>query len=180
MPGPDARASAGTDAAALTVLAVYLRNGHLHSAIREKGGAYGGGASQDSNIAAFRFFSYRDPRLKDTLADFKASIDWMLDTPVDDDALEQAVLGVVSSIDKPGSPAGEAKQDYHNRVFGRTAEQRKLFRERVIKVSGEDLLRVTQTYLKDVEPSIAVISNDSQAGKLGDWIKENGFTLEKM
>lgn len=168
------------DAAALTVLAGYLRNGYLHSAIREKGGAYGGGASQDSNIAAFRFFSYRDPRLKDTLADFKASIDWMLDTPIDDDALEQAVLGVVSGIDKPGSPAGEAKQDYHARLFGRTPEQRKLFRQRILEVTGEDLLRVTQTYLKDVEPSLAVISNDSQAGKLGEWIKENGFTVEKM
>lgn len=32
------------DAAALTVLGVFLRNGYLHRAIREKGGAYGGGA----------------------------------------------------------------------------------------------------------------------------------------
>ncbi|HBO14674.1 MAG TPA: peptidase M16, partial [Halieaceae bacterium] len=55
------------DAAALTVLAAYLRNGFLHRAIREQGGAYGGGASQDSSIAAFRFFSYRDPRLTETL-----------------------------------------------------------------------------------------------------------------
>ena len=31
------------DAAPLMVLAAYLRNGFLHSAIREKGGAYGGG-----------------------------------------------------------------------------------------------------------------------------------------
>ena len=36
------------DAPALTVLGAVLRNGYLHSAIREKGGAYGAGASQDS------------------------------------------------------------------------------------------------------------------------------------
>ena len=32
--------------------------------------AHGGGAGQDSGIAAFRFYSYRDPRLSETLADF--------------------------------------------------------------------------------------------------------------
>ncbi|MCG8612291.1 MAG: insulinase family protein, partial [Pseudomonadales bacterium] len=51
------------DSAALTVLGNFLRNGYLHRAIREQGGAYGGGAGQDSSIAAFRFYSYRDPRL---------------------------------------------------------------------------------------------------------------------
>ncbi len=54
------------DAAPLMVLAAYLRNGFLHSAIREKGGAYGGGASYDGNACSFRFYSYRDPRLAET------------------------------------------------------------------------------------------------------------------
>ena len=45
------------DAAPLTVLGGVLRNGFLHRTIREQGGAYGGGASQDSGIAAFRFYS---------------------------------------------------------------------------------------------------------------------------
>ncbi len=41
------------DAPALTVLGAVLRNGYLHSAIREKGGAYGAGASQDSKNKNF-------------------------------------------------------------------------------------------------------------------------------
>lgn len=32
-----------------------------------KRGAYGGGASYDGNACSFRFFSYRDPRLAETL-----------------------------------------------------------------------------------------------------------------
>ena len=44
------------DAAALTVLGGFLRNGYLHRAIREKGGAYGGGAGQDSVNGTFSFF----------------------------------------------------------------------------------------------------------------------------
>ena len=58
---------------ALMILGGFLRNGFLHRAIREQGGAYGGGAGYDSNACAFRFFSYRDPRLAETFADFKKS-----------------------------------------------------------------------------------------------------------
>jgi Zn-dependent M16 (insulinase) family peptidase len=47
------------DAPALSVLGAVLRNGYLHSAIREKGGAYGAGAMQDSKNQVFKFFSYR-------------------------------------------------------------------------------------------------------------------------
>lgn len=168
------------DAAILSVLAVYLRNGILHRSIREQGGAYGGGASQDSNIAAFRFYSYRDPRLQETLNDFNQAIDWMLDTPVSSDALEQAILGVVSNIDKPGSPAGEAKQDFHSRIFGRSIDDRRTFRNRVLAVTGDDLQRVTREYLKGVAPSIAVISNSATAQNLDDWLSAEGFEQRQL
>ncbi|MGB2517081.1 MAG: insulinase family protein, partial [Pseudomonadales bacterium] len=58
------------DAPALVILGDILRNGYLHRAIREQGGAYGGGASQDNNSGCFRFYSYRDPRSVDTFADY--------------------------------------------------------------------------------------------------------------
>ena len=148
------------DAAALTVLGGFLRNGFLHRAIREQGGAYGGGASQDSNVAAFRFYSYRDPRLSETLDDFDASIQWLLDTEHEPEQLEQAILGVIGSLDKPGSPAGEAKHDFHNNLFGRTPEQQRRFRARILGVTLDDLKRVAQTYLKPELASIAVVTNE--------------------
>ncbi|MET0378761.1 MAG: insulinase family protein [Spongiibacteraceae bacterium] len=152
------------DAAALTVLGGFLRNGYLHRVIREQGGAYGGGASQDSNIAAFRFYSYRDPRLTETLQDFDASLNWLLDTEHDPEQLEQAILGVIGSLDKPGSPAGEAKGAFHNNLFGRTPEQRRRTRARLLAVTLEDLKRVARTYLQPEKASIAVVTNE--AGKL--------------
>ncbi|MDB6060433.1 MAG: peptidase [Verrucomicrobiaceae bacterium] len=149
------------DTAALTVLGGFLRNGYLHRAIREQGGAYGGGASQDSNVAAFRFYSYRDPRLTETLADFDAAITWLLDTEHDPQQLEEAILGIMGSLDKPGSPAGEAKQDFHNNLFGRTPEQQRRFRARILAVTLDDLKRVATTYLKEEAASIALVTNES-------------------
>ncbi|MEQ9567680.1 MAG: peptidase M16, partial [Pseudomonadales bacterium] len=48
------------DAPALTVLGGFMRNTFLHTSLREQGGAYGGGATQDNFSGSFRFFSYRD------------------------------------------------------------------------------------------------------------------------
>lgn len=147
------------DAAALTVLGGFLRNGFLHRAIREQGGAYGGGASQDSGIAAFRFYSYRDPRTRGTLDDFDAALDWLQNTSHQWQQVEEAILGVISSLDKPGSPAGEAKKHFHENLFGRTKAQQREYRARVLAVTVEDLQRVGASYLDPARASVAVITN---------------------
>lgn len=151
------------DAAALTVLGGYLRNGFLHRVIREQGGAYGGGASQDSNIAAFKMYSYRDPRIAETLNDFDGAIDWLLNSEHEYQPLEEAILGVISSLDKPSSPAGEAKQTFHAELFGRTREKREKFRQQVLEVKIDDLKRVAQTYLQPEKASIAVVTGSANS-----------------
>lgn len=154
------------DAAALTVLAGFLRNGFLHRAIREQGGAYGGGATQDSGTASFRFYSYRDPRLSDTLDDFRRSIDWMLSNNHEYSQLEEAILGVISSLDKPASPAGTAKHAFHNELFGRGKEERAAFRRQVLEVSIDQLKEVTARYLDPDKASIGIVSNKSRQQEL--------------
>ncbi len=168
------------DAAPLTVLAAYLRNGFLHRAIREQGGAYGGGASQDSSIAAFRFFSYRDPRLAETLDDFDASIRWLVERAPDPQALEEAVLGVIASFDRPGSPAGEARQDFHNRRFGRGHEQRMAFRQQLLAVGYDDLVRVAETYLKPEQASTAVITGAGRDEATSSLRETLGLELREL
>ena len=156
------------DAPPLNVLGGFLRNGYLHRAIREQGGAYGGGAGQDNNIAAFRFYSYRDPRAEETLTDFRASLDWLQQEKHDWQPVEEAILGVVSSIDKPGSPAGEAKSTFHAELNGRTREKLEQFRNRVREVKLDDLLRVADTYLSEDQCSTAIITSADTAAQLGD------------
>jgi len=158
--------SSHPDAAVLTILGDYLRNGYLHRAIREQGGAYGAGAAQDNGDGVFRFFSYRDPRLQETLADFRGSVDWLLAQEADPQQLEEAILGVVASIDKPGSPAGDARSTYHASLFGRTPEERKAYRQRVLQVTFDDLQRVAQTYLLPEKASYAVVTSSKQAEQL--------------
>lgn len=164
------------DAAALTVLGGFLRNGYLHRVIREQGGAYGGGASQDNNSASFRFYSYRDPRLSETLNDFDGALEWLESNEHTAQSLEEAILGVIGSIDKPGSPAGEAKSTYQAELFGRTREKRERFRTRVTQVTLEDLKRVTKIYLSPELASIAIVTH---AGKKSD-VETLGLTVKSV
>lgn len=159
-------ASSHPDCAPLTVLGGVLRNGYLHRAIREQGGAYGSGASQDSQSGSFRFFSYRDPRISETLSDFDRSIDWLLDNPLGDEKIEEAILGVVGSLDKPGSPAGEAIRTFHNELNGRSKESYSEFRSRVLAVNESQLKDVCDQYLRQQTAHTAVITNAELAGKI--------------
>ena len=155
------------DHAVLQVLAGFLRNGFLHTAIREKGGAYGGGASQDANSASFRFFSYRDPRLSETLRDFDRAIGWLLDDKHSENQIEEAILGVIAAMDKSSSPAGEAKQAFYNLLFGRSLQDRTIFRERVLATTIEDLRRVAETYFNPELASVGIVSSQKALEESG-------------
>lgn len=158
------------DAPALTILAPFLRNGYLHSSIREKGGAYGGGASFEGNSASFRFYSYRDPHDLATFDHFKSSIDWLLGNEHDAAQLEEAILGVIGSMDKPASPAGEAVKACFSELHGRTPALQEEMRAKLLAVTIEDLKRVASIYLSGKTPvraSLAPLEKESEMAALG-------------
>ena len=160
------------DAPILSVLATVLRNGYLHSAIREKGGAYGAGASHDSNAKTFLFYSYRDPKCKETFEEFSNSRKWALQN-ISHDQLEEGILGVVSSIDKPLSPAGEAGSDFSSLIQNKSQAERLEFRARVKETKLEDLHNMAAKYFN---------SNSKKAVLAGEGfqesLKDEGFEIK--
>ena len=164
------------DAAPLMVLAAYLRNGFLHSAIREKGGAYGGGASYDGNACSFRFYSYRDPRLAETFQDFEASVNWLFNAEQLPHQLEEAILGLIASMDKPGSPAGEAITACYSLLHARTPAFRAQLRERLLAVNLDDLKRVADVYLRQQKPSKSVVAPIAKR----ELLQELGFEIKQV
>ncbi len=157
------------DAPVLAVLGRYLQDGFLHGEIREKGGAYGSGASYDPEGRTFRFFSYRDPRALETLSDFDRALEWFT-TQRDARRLEESILGTIRALDHPRSPAGEAERAFFNRLYGRDDQFRRSFRERVLNSSHEALADVADKYLEPSRGRLGVISgaasraNFEQAG----------------
>lgn len=160
------------DAAALMVCALMLQNGYLHKHIREQGGAYGGGASFDGNIGAFRFYSYRDPNLQQTLTHFKDSVTWLLNADDLAQNLEEAILGIVSSMDKPSSPAGDAVRSCFARLHGRDEKNQQALRERLMAVNIEDVKRVAREYLNTAPTRALIAPVDAK-----DEVLQHGYTV---
>ncbi|MCC6295795.1 MAG: hypothetical protein IT469_03705, partial [Pseudomonadales bacterium] len=80
--------------------------------------------------------------------------------------VEEAILGVIASLDKPGSPAGEAKQTFHAELYGRDRTCRERFRNRVLAVTLADLQRVADTWLRAERASTAVITAADRTAQL--------------
>ncbi len=163
-------ASGHEDAPKLAVLSACLRNGFLHSAVREKGGAYGGGAAFNAESGAFQFYSYRDPRFMETYQDFDRSLDWLMSAEAKESQVEEAILNIISSMDKPGSPSGEARKAFYQDFYGRTYQSRMTYRRGVLETSLSDLRAVAQRYIVQEKASYAVLTHEvmsEQAGKEG-------------
>ena len=155
------------DSASLAVLAGILRNQFLHVEIREKGGAYGAGAGHDSANGVFRCFSYRDPRLIETFDAFTHAVEWAGSVDITDEMLEEAVLGIIRSVDAPASPAGEVRHAWHHQLHGRTAGHRETLRKRYLEVRKEDIRRVVDTWLTR-PPVRALVTSENRLPEIDD------------
>ena len=144
------------DSAALAVLGGVLRNAYLHAAVRERGGAYGVGAGNDGANGVFRLYSYRDPNLEATFDEFDRSIEWAQSPAMTEELVEEAVLQIVSSIDAPASPAGEARMAFLNGLHGRDADARRRVRSAILEVTASDVQRVAASWLGGASSRCAV------------------------
>ena len=134
------------DAPALLVLANYLRDTFLHRELREKGGAYGGYAQAGVASGTFYFGSYRDPNITRTYDVFDQAVRWVTDHEIDPENLKEAILGACGDVDPLESPDIKGRREATNRSTGFTREARERFKQRLLKVSADDLRRVTHSY----------------------------------
>ncbi|XP_018330906.1 presequence protease, mitochondrial [Agrilus planipennis] len=135
------------DHSKLKVLARLLSTLYLFPEIREKNGAYGGGASLTSS-GVFTFYSYRDPRSLQTLDVFDESLNW-LQTKKDDiteqDILE-AKLGVFQNVDGPVPPSNKGLDEF---LKGLSKDILQRHRVALMTVKESSILKAGERYLGD-------------------------------
>lgn len=152
------------DAAALSVLSTYLKNTFIHTEVREKGGAYGGGVQFNLSKETFNFMSFRDPNVINTLKAFAAAIDYVRDVEVDDELLEHAKLSVISGMNSSAAntPFKAANVMVVNALPGTVPEDVRLaHRHDVLKVTAEDLKEVCQKYLAEGSATYGIAATSS-------------------
>lgn len=130
--------------APLQILAQLLTHKHLHHEIREKGGAYGGGAYSRSMDGIFGFYSYRDPNPLNTMSIMRNAGQWAVEKKWSDRDLEEAKLSVFQSIDAPQSVSREGMSRFLSGVTDEMVQER---RERLLDVTKDQVREVAQKYI---------------------------------
>lgn len=154
--------------APLQILAQLLTHKHLHHEIREKGGAYGGGAYMKGLDGLFGFYSYRDPNPQNTLSIMRNAGRWAVDKKWSDSDLEEAKISVFQSVDAPRSVNTEGMDRF---LSGITDEMKQKRREEMLDVTKDDVREVAQTYIVD-----ALAKEEERVVFLGakqDWVNKS-------
>ncbi|KAH8820050.1 presequence protease-like protein [Xylogone sp. PMI_703] len=130
--------------ASLQILAQLLTHKHLHHEIREKGGAYGGGAYSRGLDGIFGFYSYRDPNPQNTISIMRKAGQWAADKKWTDRDLEEAKLSVFQSVDAPQAVSEEGMERF---VSGVTEQMMQERRERLLDVTPEQVRSVAEEFI---------------------------------
>ncbi|XP_077997205.1 presequence protease, mitochondrial-like [Glandiceps talaboti] len=158
------------DCAKLRVLGKLMTSKFLHREIREKGGAYGGGASMGTS-GIFSFYSYRDPNTVETLNAFEASTEWAKEGNYTQQDIDEAKLSVFQTVDYPVAPPNRGMTLF---LSGITDDMKQVHREQLKKVTKDDLVQVVQKYLSkgtQVDGISFLGPESSVSNDNNDWTK---------
>lgn len=121
---------------AFKVLKTILSYDYLWKNIREKGGAYGCGGTFTRTGDAY-FYTYRDPKLKESLDVFERTVDYLRKFQCTDRDMTKYVIGTISGMDQPLYPKAKGRRSMLAYFAGLTEEMVQKERDEVIGVSAE-------------------------------------------
>ncbi|MDE6203165.1 MAG: insulinase family protein, partial [Lachnospiraceae bacterium] len=151
---------------ALKVLKVMMGYDYLWNQVRVKGGAYGCMCGFYKNGDGY-FVSYRDPNLDKTIHVYEQAADYIQDAKLDERTVTQFIIGAVSELDTPMTPATRGNYSLGGYMTGMSMEKVQKERDELLAVSAETIRGLSQ-YVKSImeEDYLCVVGN-------GEKIKEN-------
>ncbi|KAG8424946.1 Mitochondrial presequence protease [Metarhizium acridum] len=162
-----------SDGAPLQILSQLLTHKYLHHEIREKGGAYGGGAMYKPLDGLFGFYSYRDPNPQNTMSVMRNAGRWAVNKEWSDRDLEEAKISVFQAVDAPKAVNQEGMGKF---LSGITEEMRQKKRYQLLDVSKDQVKEAAQKYLVD-----AIERGEERTTFLGErqsWVDDSWTTQE--
>ena len=143
---------------ALQILKVILSYDYLWQNVRVIGGAYGC-MINFNRIGEGYFVSYRDPNLKRTMDVYEGVVDYLENFTVTDRDMTKYIIGTMSNIDQPMTPAikGERSMNlYMNRVS-----------EEMIQTERCQILEAQQEDIRKLAPVVEAVLRADQICVIG-------------
>ena len=154
--GYDRRILGVEHAGSLLLLSRILSYDYLWNEIRVKGGAYGAGF-QVTRVGSMRFYTYRDPRIDESIERMAAAGRAIASFSPDEAEMEGFVVSCVAGIDAPLKARDRVRHQDGMYFGGYTCEQRAMIRNQVIEARSEDVRALGSMVERVVEPGCVCV-----------------------
>lgn len=170
------------DAPILFVISKILSLNYLHRELREKRGAYSGFARYNFENGIFYFASYRDPHIISTLEVYTKAMEYIRRGEYCDQDIKEAIVQSCSSLDKPESPADEAKDAFERELIFLTDKMRLDFKKAILGATHDQVVKVAKKYFnkKWQDCSVAVITSRAKANKVNKKLGKNKLKVYEI
>ncbi len=121
---------------ALKVLKTLLSYGYLWNKVRVQGGAYGVMCNFSYSGNGY-FVSYRDPNLSETNEVFMSLVEYLKNFEAGSREMTGYILGTISMIDMPSTPAMKGEGAYTRYMMGISDEDRRKERDEILSADAE-------------------------------------------
>lgn len=160
---------------ALRVLRVIMGYDYLWNNVRVKGGAYGC-MFHFNKKGMLGFVSYRDPNLKATMDIYERVGEFIENFDADERKMTQYIIGALSDIDMPLTPASEGSRSYDAYIEGRDEATLQKHRNQLLDATVDDIRNLApliKAVLSDecicvVGSETAIEENKAMFGKVGE------------
>lgn len=122
----------------MRVVETLMRYDYLWTRIRVQGGAYGASAQFDRN-GSMLFTSYRDPNLRETLAVFDETAEYLRHFNASEREMTKYIIGTMSGIDMPLTPQMKGNVAAVCWLRGITQADRQQLRDEVLSTRQQDI-----------------------------------------
>ena len=144
----------------LKVLRVIMSYDYLWLNVRVKNGAYGCMCAFGKSGDSF-FVSYRDPNLAKTLETYEGIADYLKGFDIDDRAMTQYIIGAISELDTPLTPASRALKSLSAYMTNMSEEDYQRERDEVLSTDVTKIRSLSE-YMKAIleDGYICVVGNE--------------------
>lgn len=155
----------------LHILETILRYDYFWNNIRVKGGAYGAFSKFNRDGSLF-FGSYRDPNLKETLAVFDNTADYIENFNVTDREMDKFIIGTIGNIDMPLTPKMKGDIATSTYLSEISYEDRQKSRDEILSARQKDVRNLSKLIRRVMnENNICVFGNEENLKANADVFK---------
>lgn len=160
---------------ALKALRIMMSYDYLWTQVRVKGGAYGCMCNFGKSGESY-FVSYRDPNLEKTIEAYENAAEYIRNFEADERTMTQYIIGAVSELDMPMTPAGKGAYSLAGYMTHYTYEQVQKERDELLTVQPENIRELAayiNAFMEDA--CLCVVGNEEKIRKQEDLFEETDY-----